>query len=169
MDEWLHPAKKYGCNYSPMPNHQHWFSQSLSMKNKLFFKSSLTHWGRDKMAAISQTTFSNAFFWMKMYEFRLNCHWSLFLRVQLTISQHWFRWWLGAGQATSHCLNQCWLVYWRINASLGLNELSHCHQGSLPRWAGASILTHTSHVDIGLGNGLSPNVPKPLPVLTCHQ
>ena len=32
---------------------------------------SLTHWVRDKMAAIFQTTFSNAFCWMKMYEFRL--------------------------------------------------------------------------------------------------
>ena len=27
---------------------------------------SLTHWGRDKMDAISQTTFSNAFSWMRM-------------------------------------------------------------------------------------------------------
>ena len=51
----------------------------------------LTHWGRDKMAAIFQTIFSNAFSWMKMYEFRLKFHWSLFLRVQLTISQYWFR------------------------------------------------------------------------------
>ena len=32
---------------------------------------SLTHWGRDKMAAVSQTTLSNAFSWMKMLEFRL--------------------------------------------------------------------------------------------------
>ena len=51
----------------------------------------LTHWGRDKMAAIFQTTFSNAFSWMKMYEFRLKFHCRLFLRVQLTIFQHWFR------------------------------------------------------------------------------
>ena len=51
----------------------------------------LTHWGRDKMNAISQTTFSNAFSWMKSFEFRLNFHWSLFLRVQSTIFQHWFR------------------------------------------------------------------------------
>ena len=28
--------------------------------------SSLTHWGRDKMAAISQTTLSNTFSWMKL-------------------------------------------------------------------------------------------------------
>ena len=43
--------------------------------------------------------------------------------VQLTVFQHWFRQWLGADQATSHYLNQSWLVYWRIYASLGLNEL----------------------------------------------
>ena len=51
----------------------------------------LTHWGRDKMAAIFQTTFSNVFSWMKMLEFRLKFHWSLFLRVQLTTFQRWFR------------------------------------------------------------------------------
>ena len=63
----------------------------------------LTHWGQDKMAAIFHITFSNAFSWMKMYEPRLRFHWSLFLRVQfplkfqlflrvpLTISNHWSR------------------------------------------------------------------------------
>ena len=83
----------------------------------------LTHWGWEKMGAVSQTTLSNAFSWMKMLEFRLRFHRSLFLRVQLTINQHWYRLWLGTGQATSHYLNQCWLVYWRKYASLGLNEL----------------------------------------------
>ena len=89
----------------------------------------LTHWGRDKMAAVSQTMFSNALSWMKMYEFRLKFQWSLFLRFQLTIFTHWFRYWLGPVQATSHYLNQWWLVYWRIYASLGLNELNY-HQTS---------------------------------------
>ena len=56
----------------------------------------LTHWGRDKMAAISQTTLSNAFSWLKMLEFRFKFQWSLFIRIKLTIFQHWFRWWLGA-------------------------------------------------------------------------
>ena len=50
-----------------------------------------THWGREEMNNISQTTFSNAFSSMKMFEFRLKFHWSLFPRVQLTIFQHWFR------------------------------------------------------------------------------
>ena len=51
----------------------------------------LTHWGRDKMDAIFQTTFSKGFSWMKMNEFRLRFHWNLFLRFELTIFQHWFR------------------------------------------------------------------------------
>ena len=68
--------------------------------------------------------FKCIFFSMKIYEFRLRFHWSLFLRFELTIFQHWFTEWLGAGQATSHYLNQCWLVYRHIYASLGLNELS---------------------------------------------
>ena len=51
----------------------------------------LIHWGRDKMDTISQTMFSNAFSWMKMYKFRFRFHLSLFLRVQLTTYQRWFR------------------------------------------------------------------------------
>ena len=34
----------------------------------------LTHWGQDKMDAISQTTLSNTFSWMKMLEFWLKFH-----------------------------------------------------------------------------------------------
>ena len=101
-------------------NNLYWLSQAITKSNIL---RKLTHWGRDKMDAISQKTFSSAFSWMKMFEFRLKFRWSLFLRVQLTIFQHWFRLWLGADQATSHYLNQWWLDYRRIYASLGLNEL----------------------------------------------
>ena len=72
-----------------------------------------------------QTTFSNGYYWMKMYEFRSKFHW--FLRFQLTIFQHWYRWWLGADLATSHYLYQWWIVYWRIYAPLGLNELKSYH------------------------------------------
>ena len=46
----------------------------------------LKHWGREKIDAISQTTFSNAFSWMKMFDFRLNFHLSLFPTVEITIS-----------------------------------------------------------------------------------
>ena len=47
-----------------------------------------THWGRDETDNISQTTFWNVVSSMKMFEFRLTSHWSMFLRVQLTIFQH---------------------------------------------------------------------------------
>ena len=60
-------------------------------KPQLQLSVGLTHWGRNKINAILQTPFSNAFSWMKMFEFRLKFHWSLFLKVQLTIFQHWFR------------------------------------------------------------------------------
>ena len=97
------------------------YNNSHTPYDATFISQSLTHWGRDKMDAISQTTFWSAFSWMKMFEFRLKFHWSLFLRVQLTKIQHWFRKLLGAGQATSHYRKQWWLIYWRIYASLGLN------------------------------------------------
>ena len=48
-------------------------------------------WMPRQMDAISQTTFSNAFSWMKIYEFPLKFHWSLFPRFQSTIFPHWFR------------------------------------------------------------------------------
>ena len=46
------------------------------------------------MTTISQTTFSNAFSWMKIFTYRLKFHWNLFPRVQLTVFEHWFRLWL---------------------------------------------------------------------------
>ena len=51
----------------------------------------LTHWGRDKMDAISLTTSLDVFSWIEMFELRLKFHWNLFLGVWLTIFQHWFR------------------------------------------------------------------------------
>ena len=48
--------------------------------------------------------------------------------AQLSILHHWFRLHCGAVQETSHYLNQWCLIYWRIYASLGLNELN-CKYG----------------------------------------
>ena len=47
----------------------------IAMKLGTFFK----HWGRDKMATIFQMTFLNPFSLMKIYEFWLRFHWSLFM------------------------------------------------------------------------------------------
>ena len=59
-----------------------------------------------------------------MYELSLRLHWNLFTTFKSTTFQYWFGWWLGADQAISRYLKQCWLVYWGIYASLGLNELT---------------------------------------------
>ena len=89
----------------------------------LYMDQHSTHWGRDKMDAIFQTTFSKAFSWMKMYEFQLRFHWSLFLRVQLTTSR------IGSGNGLVTVRRQAiiWiddgLFHWCIYVSLGFNEL----------------------------------------------
>ena len=83
------------------------------------------------MATTLHTTFSNAFSLMKMYEFPFKFNWSLFLKVQLTIFQNWFRQWLGAVQ--------WWLDYQGIYVSLGLNELN-CFS-SLWHWGTVSVTT----------------------------
>ena len=51
------------------------------------FRLTLTHWGRGKMDAISQTTFSRAIYSMKIVSFWLNFHLNIFARVYLTIIQ----------------------------------------------------------------------------------
>ena len=51
-------------------------------------------------------------------------HWSLFPMVQITIFQHRFRQCIGAGQGTSHYLNQWLLVYWGIYVPLCLKKLT---------------------------------------------
>ena len=51
----------------------------------------LTHWDGDKMAAIAQTTFSNAFSWMNMYKFHLKCFFDL--RLNKRLSKQSSGWW----------------------------------------------------------------------------
>ena len=133
---WTHPAlhkiNRVLCTFSP--RYKHCDAGCLvcgNLLNAIRDSKILTHWDQDTMYAIFQTTFSNAFSWMKMFKFWLRFHWSLFPRFQFTIFQHWFRLWLGTDQATSHYLNQWWSVYWRIYASLGLNELRGQHGAHL--------------------------------------
>ena len=66
------------------------FKQTRSISIKWICPSiPLTHLPLDKMAAISQTTFSNAFSWMKSFVFWLKFHWSLFrLRLRQGFIQH---------------------------------------------------------------------------------
>ena len=85
--------------------------------NTLRPRQNYPHFGNDNFKCI----FMNENVWI----LHLRFHWSLFLRHELSIFQHWSRRWLGTDQATTHYLNQCcWLVYWHIYESLYLNELT---------------------------------------------
>ena len=55
-----------------------------------------------------QTSFSDAFHVWKIFIFWLKFHWSVFLGIQLTATQHCFRKLLCAEWATSHYVNQFW-------------------------------------------------------------
>ena len=97
---------------------------NVSAKRRPFCcKICLTQWGRDKMAAVSQTTFSSAFLWMKMFKF-------LWISLKFVskgpidnipalVQIMAWRW-----HTTSHYLKQWWLDYRRIFAALRLNELN---------------------------------------------
>ena len=100
---WCHQARR------------HHLDQCWQRCMALLGQNKLTLWGWNKLAAIWQTTFSNAFSWTKMCECWLKFCWILSLRVQFTICQHWFRKWLAVNQVTSPYLNQSrlsGLVYW---------------------------------------------------------
>ena len=93
-----------------------------------------THWDRNTMAAIFQTTFWGTFSWMKIYGFRLRFHWSLFLTFELTIPalvqiMDWRR-----------PMVVSLLTHIYIYMSLGFNELIRYARSSLASgWCGYNI------------------------------
>ena len=87
--------------YSYTPNH--------SARSE--YRSSLTYLVRNKMADIFRWYFQMHLREWEFLDFLTKFDLSPFLRVQLTLTQHWFRFWLGDKQATRtrHYLNQWWL------------------------------------------------------------
>ena len=94
-----------------------------------------THLPLDKMAAFSQTTFSNAFSWMKCLVFWLKFHWSLFLRVQFTITQRSFDVYFDL--CLNHQVSKHWIHRWFETISQSLwrhyNALL-CHWCAARKW-----------------------------------
>ena len=100
--------------------HKHNVSNSNITSKVIHEKDTLTHWGRGKIAAICRRHFQMHFPEWKYMNFDSNfieLKFQLFLRIQLTIFQHWSGLWLGAGQVTSH--------YLITDVSLSFNELIH--------------------------------------------
>ena len=85
--------------------------------------SQLTHWGWDKMAVISQTTFSNALSWMKKLDIWLKFHWRLFLRVELIMTQHWFSNGLALNRRQAIIWSNADPFQWCLYVALGGDEL----------------------------------------------
>ena len=92
---------------STLPNYMYVDSNGVSTRAPSG-SSNWTIWILDKMVAILQTIFYNSVSCIKIVVFWFKCVGSLFPRLHLTIFQHWFGWWLGADQVTSHYMNQWW-------------------------------------------------------------
>ena len=84
-----------------------WCKITWFYSSRLRIEYCLAYWGRNKMAAILQTAFSNGFLSMNVSYFDSDFS-DFFPMVRLTISQRCFRYWLGTEKATSHYLKQKW-------------------------------------------------------------
>ena len=97
------------------------FAIELTTELTLFWDG-LTHLSLDKIVAISQMTFSNAFSWIKNFKFWLKFYWNLFLRVHLTINPA-----LDNGLAPNRWQVIIWTnahpIHWRRYAALGADGL----------------------------------------------
>ena len=151
----------------PSPNMRHYpcerMNQAVTKKAMGCWPpdlSLLTHWGRDEMNNISQTTFSNVFSSMKMFEFRLKFHWSLFLMglinniPALVQIMAWRR--PGDKPLSEPMLIKS--VYRRIYASLGLNELRYIYtcakQMRAENWLQHKSLHAFTHTRLRSGGGV---------------
>ena len=86
------------------------------------------------MTAISQTTFANAFSWMKIYWFWSKFHWSVSPMAQLAIFQHASDNGLAPTTRQAMICTNADPIHWRIHAARRADEFYH-----------------------GSDNGLSPN------------
>ena len=94
------------------------------------------------MVAILQTTFSNEFAWMKIFELQIKSYWNLFLRVQLT-SHHWFRYWVEPvlahiSRAVTSVFQACSAATLRKPRATALPESSLLKWNSKVRWPASS-------------------------------
>ena len=125
-------SQGWGCSWSSADNYI-WVINTFSVYKcasyiRGFMVIALSHWGQDKMADLfSRCFFLNTFYGTKMFNFLFKFYWNILPRVHLTISQHCFRWWLGAEDMTNHYLNQWWL---RILAHKCVTQPRwvYCHQ-----------------------------------------
>ena len=95
---------------------------------------SLTHRGLNRMANILQTTFSYLFCFYYILCSFIKLSPKFVPSVLLTMSQQWFRQWLGTAQAASHPLNPTWprlLMHRCVTRPRWVNRI---HQSLITHW-----------------------------------
>ena len=80
------------------PRDNEWINALLA---QVQIKDSYAHWDWDKMATIMQKNFQINFEWILLYIFDIEVS----LKFVPKDSIDWFRWWLGAKQATNYYLH----------------------------------------------------------------
>ena len=98
------------------PGHDEWHLEGYAQPR-------LTHWPLGDLNVILKMWFSILFFWLLSSDLLMimpsdECH-----RTLLMISQHWFRWWLGAVRQQASTWANVDSVPCRLMASLGHNML----------------------------------------------
>ena len=127
------------------------------------------NWGRDKMVAIFGRNILKCILLNEIFKFWIKFQWSLFLMVQLTFSQHWFRYWLGTKQVISHYMNQWWStlllhmcvtqLQWVIlkKKNIVCQHFKLQQQHELTHWGRVTHICLGNLAIIGSDNGLSPS------------
>ena len=123
-----------------MRNPQFCVSGKKPMDNATSKQSALKHFDtQTKLPPICRRRFQTHFSWMKMFQFQVEFHWNMFLNVWLIMIQHCYR------QAIIWTNDD--LVYWRIYASRGLDELRVMSQW-VKGWNPVHIDRGISHVNM---------------------
>ena len=131
------------------------------------------------MAAILKTIFSYAFLWMKSFVFWLKFHWSLFLRVQLTITQCWFIIQIKICAEYRDMLPRPRLVCQEpglrpIGRSPGVPDKSSRGLGSMSRYSAQILICFIAYIfsifnfSVGLVGNLAELPPCTVPPATVH-
>ena len=121
------PWRKY-TERQRWSNHVHTNLCVMITYSSFSFRSGLAHWGRHRMAAVFQTTFSNTFL---SNEFRR----SLFLSVEFITFQIWVRLWIGTDKVSSHYQNRWCLKFCVTTLYEGIHRwpLVSRHKGPVTR------------------------------------
>ena len=115
----------------------------ISQWRDVCWKWRVTHWGWDtRWPSFSRRHFQLHFFSIKMYEFCLRFHWSLFLRIQLIT----FRFWNVLGNPTGTIMD----IYRGIKRLIQYRHNSNSCTMKLPVLTYWGLVTHMCIGELGL-------------------